>query len=94
MEVGIQRQCSAIWHQFRHADKAGIGQGHRAIRITAHQPCNKIELVMQVELKLNDPALDEAQDSFDSAVGAPGEEAGFRDHLLTGDKWWSDLGEP
>ena len=49
---------------------------------------------MQVELKLNDPALDEAQDSFDSAVGAPGEEAGFRDHLLTGDKWWSDLGEP
>ena len=63
-EVAVERPDYAGGMNFRHANEAGIGEGHRSVGVAAHEGANGAVLGVEIEVAAEESRFDERENLF------------------------------
>jgi len=92
-EVVVQRQDATRGILFRHADKTGVGQGHRHGRVAGHELADTPDVLVQVKRHDDGLAFEQFPDRGRAAATTTQQEARFGDDSLAGPQRYPLLGD-
>ncbi|HRZ55515.1 MAG TPA: hypothetical protein P5525_08660, partial [Candidatus Paceibacterota bacterium] len=81
-EVLVQGEDDATRMQFRQPDQTGIGQGHGALPIAAHQRAQIRQLILHLQSHPQHAALQQRKERVALPAFPLQEKSGFREHRL------------